>query len=258
MEYKDYVYNFVCGGIAGATAGLVSHPFLRMKIQLQNEGKISRSQYGNAKWLTNGLRYGMYCYGAEKLFVFGVYNSLLNHGFNDSLSGAMAGLAASSVICPGEKIVIDSMNGVNTFSRINYLTRSITESKFSLSGRIVKRNFNRLYTGFGATVSREMIGFSIHMGVYGYLMKTYNPDNEFWKTIGCVSSAIVCGWSSIVPIDRLKTAMQSPGFSWKTYAFRKSFDGFRFALLRAVPFHCVSFSMMVYMMGIKESILLEL
>lgn len=255
METKDYFYNFICGGFAGATAGFISHPFLRMKIELQNGRKITSNQFTNTKWLMNGVRYGMGCYGAEKLFVFGVYNSLLNHGFNDSVSGALAGLAASSVICPGEKLVIDSINGVKTFKRIDYLNKSIVSQRFGLTSRILTKNFARLYTGFSATVGREVLGFGIHMGVYGYLMKKYNPDQSFYKTIGCVTIAIICGWSSIVPIDRLKTAIQSPNFSWKTYEFSKSFSGFRFALLRAVPFHCTSFSLMVFLMSKKESLM---
>lgn len=256
MDLREYIYNFMCGGFAGTTAGFISHPFLRMKIELQNGRNIKRSQYTSPKWLLTGVKYGMGCYGAEKLFVFGIYNSLLNHGVNDSVAGALAGLAASSVICPGEKMVIDSVNNIKTFQRIDFLKKSLLMQKFSLSDKIIKRNFNRIYTGFSATVGREVLGFGIHMGIYGYLMKTYNPNKEIPKTLGCVTAAIICGWSSIVPIDRLKTAMQSPDFNWKKYQFSKSFNGFKYALLRAVPFHCTSFLIMVYLMDKKADIML--
>lgn len=231
-NWFSFIYNFICGGIAGTLAGLISHPFLRMKIQLQAYGVLHKYQYQNPKWLYTGLRYGALCYGTEKMFVFGVYNSLKSYGISDSAAGALAGFAASFVICPGEKLIIDAMNGVKT-----------------------EFTFNHMFKGFYPTVCREMLGFSVHMGVYGYLMKTYNKENEFFKTLGCVSTAIVAGWSSIVPIDRLKTSMQTPGFSWKTYQFSKSFNGFGPALLRAVPFHCTSFSLMVYMMGKKDTIM---
>lgn len=228
----SYMYNFICGGISGATAGLVSHPFLRMKIQLQNEGEIFKYQYRNRKWLTSGLRYGMMCYGVEKMVVFGVYNSLKSHGINDSVSGAIAGLTASFVICPGEKLIIDSINNV--------------KKKFTIK---------HLYKGLYPTICREMLGFSIHMSLYGYLMEKYNKKNEFLKTVGCVTSAILVGWSFIIPIDRLKTAMQSPGFNWNEYSIRKSFNGFSYALLRAVPFHCISFSLMVHLMSKKDTLM---
>lgn len=255
MDIKEYIYNFVTGGVAGGVAGMISHPFLRMKIELQNGRKITLNQFTNIRWMSTGLRYGIGCYGAEKLFVFGVYNSLLEHGMNDYVAGGMAGLAASLVICPGEKLVIDSINGVRSFNRLNYLSVGLSSMKYSLVKNIGLRNLKHLYTGMSATIGREVLGFSIHMGVYGYLMKKYNPENNFVKNVGCVTGAIICGWSSIVPIDRLKTAIQSPNFSWSTYQFSKSFNGFGPALLRAVPFHCTSFSLMLYFKNKRDPLI---
>lgn len=255
MEFREYVYNFISGGLAGATAGLISHPFLRMKIELHNGRKISKEQFTNPKWLFTGGKFGVICYGSEKLFVFGVYNSLLNHGFNNISAGALAGLAASLVICPGEKMIIDAIEKKKTLQRTHHFNKSILSQRFIVSKYIVKKNIKILYKGLPATICREVLGFGIHMGVYGYLMKKYNPEEDFFKTIGCVTGAIICGWSSITPIDRLKTAMQGDNFSWKTYEYTKSFKGFSFAILRAVPFHCTSFSLMLYLMSQKQSIM---
>ena len=247
---SSYLYNFVCGGIAGSTAAIVSHPFLRMKIQLQNNGFINKTHYLNKKWLFTGLRYGILCYGSEKMLVFGVYNSLLNHGFDNTSAGVISGLVASFAICPGEKLVIDSMNSVSSFSRIKY----IMKFRPNLTNMIIKKNIRHLYTGLSPTIFREMMGFGIHMSVFGYLMEKYNKEKSFSKTLGSVIVAIGVAWSSIVPIDRFKTAVQSPGFNFKTYSFLRSFDGFSYALLRAIPFHCTSFSLMVYLMNNKEKI----
>lgn len=257
MYNTSYLYNFGCGIAAGSSAAFVSHPFLRIKTELQNDGKvikiknnlmtntrfimttnipknginITKIENINRSWLYKGLIRAMCNYSLEKMLVFGVYNSLKSHDFNSTTAGAIAGFIASFTIAPGEQLVNDARDNVRNFK------------------------LKHLFKGLPSTILREMIGFSVHLTVYDYLMSNFNSERKIPKTIGCVSLAIIAGWGVVTPIDRIKTQIQSDTFNIKTYEFSRSFVGFRFALMRALPFHITSFLMMEYLMDKKKDML---
>lgn len=216
----DYVENFIYGHIAGGTATLVSHPFFNMKNHLQNGLVLGKEHYRNLKWLYGGMSRAIVGYGLEKMIVFGVYNSLKKHDYNSTFSGMIAGMFASVSITPAEQLTIDKQLNVRNFT------------------------LRHLYQGWVPTLFRESLGFAIHFTVYDYLTKKYNEEKSRTKTALCGAGAIIAGWGTITPIDRIKTKIQSGTFDYKTYDYRSSFSGFRFAIMRAVPFHVTCFLIM--------------
>lgn len=219
----NYLENFVFGIIAGGSAAALTHPFYNMKNHLQNGLILTEKQYGNLFWLYRGLNRAILGYGVEKMIVFGIYNSLRKNEINETVSGVVAGFFASLSITPAEQLTIDKQLGVK------------------------KYNIRHLYQGWGATVFRECLGFGVHFTAYEYLTRKLNPEKNFLKTIVCGAGATVVGWGFVTPIDRIKTKIQSGTFDHKTYDYRGSFNGFRFAIMRAVPFHVTCFLVMEFL-----------
>ena len=216
----DYLMNFINGTIAGSTATIVSHPLFVIKNHVQNGHKLEYKSHFNSKWLYSGLFRAMGSYSIEKMIVFGVYNSLRKHDIEPMLAGGISGFFASFTITPGEQLTID---------------KNLNVSKFSL---------RHLYQGLHATIFREVLGFAVHFKSYTYFSDKYNKEREPHKTVLCGTAAVISGWGTIVPIDRIKTRIQSGTFNIKTYDFKGSFNGFQYALMRAIPFHVTCFLVM--------------
>lgn len=233
----EYVENFIYGVIAGGSAATLTHPFYNMKNHLQNGLFLSNKEYGSKKWLYNGLSKAIPGYGVEKMIVFGVYKSLRKNEVNETLSGIIAGFFASFSITPFEQLTIDKQLSVK------------------------KYDLKHLYQGWKPTVFRESLGFGIHFTAYEYLSNKFNFERNFTKTMFCGAGATIIGWGFVAPIDRIKTKIQSGTFDHKTYDYRGSFKGFRFALLRAVPFHVTCFVIMEFLtkdsINMKENFILD-
>jgi len=220
IERLDYIMNYTFGAIAGTTATLVSQPFNRLKIEYQNDRSVTSKQFFNIRWLYTGVVRSMIGYSAEKMLVFGTYNSLRSHDVNPTLAGIASGVVAAISVTPAEQLTIDKQNGVRCF-RISHL-----------------------YSGFLPTVGRECIGFGIHFTMYEIFTRHFNKEREFQKTVLCGTGAVISGWSVIAPIDRIKTQIQSRNFNLSSYNIMHSYHGFKFALMRAIPFHVTCFVVM--------------
>lgn len=220
---QDNIKNYIYGAIAGSCATLISHPFYVVKNHLQNGYSFQRNIHFNPKWLYAGLLRAMISYSTEKMIIFGIYNTMRDKNFDPLFAGSIAGFFASFTIAPGEQLAIDKALNVK------------------------KYNLLHLYQGLSATMFREMLGFAIHFKVYSYLSETYNKEKNEFKTILCGTTAVISGWGTITPIDRIKTQIQSGKFDFKTYNFTSSYNGFSFALMRAIPFHVTCFLVMEYL-----------
>ncbi len=221
MELNSYLKNYLFGGITGSTAAIFSHPFFRLKIAFQDEEIITKQNFKRS-WLYKGCVRAMIGYGIEKMLVFGTYDSLTSRGFNPTLAGFLSGIAASFSITPFEQLMIDKGLNIKNFK------------------------LRHLYSGIFPTIIRESVGFAIHFTTYDYISNLINKEREFNRTIICGIIAVSAGWTIILPVDRLKTQIQTGKFNIKTYNIMKSYQGMSYALLRAIPFHVTCFVLMEF------------
>jgi hypothetical protein len=232
---SDYVYNYIYGGVSGGIAAFVSHPAFRIKTACQNNEILNRNMYFNPRWLFTGVTRAMLGYSIEKMIIFGTVNTLKSHGANDTIAGFIAGLLASLTITPFEQLTIDKGNNIKCF------------------------NIKHLYKGLLPTAFRESLGFAVHFTVYGYLSDNFNKEKDWYKTIFCGVGAVLGGWGTITPLDRIKTRIQSGNNDkeaklsvFKT--IQRSYTGFHFALMRAIPFHVTCFLVIEYLNKNKNNI----
>ena len=202
------------GAISGIVGIIISHPIdtIKTHIQTNNTFKTFNMSIPN---LYKGLLAPLIGVGLEKAIVFGTYNFCINkfnthntyntHNTNIltdihnspsyviPISGAIAGLSASIIVSPYERLKILKQN--STIINIKNIN-----TKF-------------LYTGFSATITREVPGFAIYFSVYENLK--YHTFTKYNKKINYINSfmfggiAGVSAWVFIYPQDRIKTILQS-------------------------------------------------
>jgi gas vesicle protein len=209
--------NFIFGGITGGVSAIISHPLFNIKTTVQNGDKITKEMYSSVKWLYSGAKRTMIGYSLEKLVVFGVYNSLRKHEINPFFAGGVSGFLASLIVAPTEQMAIDKLKRVECYQ--------------------IKHLYKSLYP----TIFRESIGFSIHFTTYNFLSETINKEKNKGKTIICACCAVITGWGSILPIDRIKTQISTGTFVWKDYKILDSYRGAKWAFARALVFHTSCF-----------------
>lgn len=220
MTNSDIMINYLFGAISGVCATTISHPFFTLKTQIQNENTVTAKNYTSIKWLYSGLFRAMIGYSIEKMLVFGTYNSLRNRDINPTICGMLSGIVAAFSVTPFEQLTIDKQNNIRIFS------------------------IRHLYAGILPTIMRESLGFAVHFTAYEKLTNIFNQERDTCKTILCGTGAVICGWGTIAPFDRVKTQIQCGNFNLSKYNIRASYAGFQFALMRAIPFHATCFVVM--------------
>jgi solute carrier family 25 (mitochondrial carnitine/acylcarnitine transporter), member 20/29 len=239
----DVLQSFTNGFISGTVGILLSHPFDTIKTCIQDNKPVSLS----IRSLYKGFAPPLFGVGFEKAIVFGVYTNtykfLDKYDHNDILkntgAGALAGLSASLIVTPVERIKIL----LQTNNKIN----------------IQQLNSKYLFRGLNATFTRETPGFAIYFNVYEGLKKHFYTNNK--QDIPVHSSFLFGGlsgasaWVFIYPQDCIKTRMQSSVTCQKSFVqvtkeiYREGglkvfYRGFHFALMRAVPLHAGTFMTM--------------
>jgi hypothetical protein len=225
--------NFAYGYLAGMAGIVTSHPFDTIKTNIQKKQTIKY----NIKNLYKGVAAPLFGVGLEKAIVFGTYETSKRYGNNDFISGGLAGLTASFVVTPFERI------------KILLQTNQTVEKHF----------FNRkfLFQGLSATFYRETPGFAIYFSLYNHLKnkiqhqrkeEEIRPMDSF--IIGAISGS--ASWIFIYPQDRIKTHLQACkerqlGFTeglkevLNDGGYRGLYRGFHYALMRAIPLHATAF-----------------
>jgi solute carrier family 25 carnitine/acylcarnitine transporter 20/29 len=212
--------NFVFGYVSGMAGIIASHPFDTLKTAIQENQPIKK----NLRGLYRGILPPLIGVGFEKAVVFGVYHNTIGTTESPALSGAAAGLAASVVVTPFERIKILIQTG----------------QKLRLSG---------LMSGLSATWTREIPGFAVYFSVYDWLKKR---DDVFtpWKGFLYGTVSATAAWTVIYPQDRIKTHIQANdqvSFSSSLKHVLKNgnvYKGFHYALMRAIPLHATAFATM--------------
>lgn len=223
--------GFVNGAIGGMIGLTMSHPIDTVKTHVQTNKPVPR----NLLLLYRGFLPPLFGMAVEKAIVFGTYQWARDHNLNNPSSGALAGLMASMIVTPYERLKIIRQSG-----------HVLQMSHFHPTS---------LWRGLSATFTREVPGFAIYFSVYENSKRLIYKDQEITKTgsllLGGLSGATA--WFFIFPQDVVKTRLQSLTETkrintletvrqlYQEQGFRGFFRGFHFALLRAVPLHAGTF-----------------
>jgi solute carrier family 25 carnitine/acylcarnitine transporter 20/29 len=232
--------NYLFGCISGMFGVTISHPFDTIKTCIQTNNKIQL----NPRFLYRGLQYPLIGVGLEKAIVFGTFTNAVKHSssinndyYKYIFCGAFAGLAASLIVTPIERLKI--LWQLKEKGK-NYNMKEIM-------------NANSLFKGLSATFTRETPGFAIYFSVYEYIKKRWYNNN-----ISPIGSFLAGGFSGLIawifiyPQDCIKTMIQSKekeqitfrkGFSiiLKEGGITQFYKGFHFAVMRAIPLHAGTF-----------------
>lgn len=234
--------QYIKGGLSGMFGVLISHPFDTIKSNIQNNIKPQYKFFN----LYRGLIPPLFGTCIEKSIVFGTYTKLCslntdNKYYNYTINGFISGFLASFIITPYERLKIIKQNNVN-IKNIN----------------IKSMNIKSLYSGFSMCILRDSPGFAIYFTNYEFLKHYFYTSNNL--NISIYGSFIIGGssglisWIFIYPQDKIKTILQSNNTNLsitniisnihKSGGGLKSFyNGFSFALMRAIPLHAGTFMM---------------
>jgi hypothetical protein len=263
-NYNNPFEYYIKGAISGMCGILLSHPLDIVKTHIQI-GTINHftPSIGN---LYRGIKAPLIGVGIEKAIVFGTYNycrqilskypffrdtinlngSSNPNGYNIALSGGISGFTASLVVTPYEQIKLLRINSY--YSQYNVNIKSLI----------------MLFKGVNATITREVPGFAIYFSIYEKLKNTseniYNRQITYWQSFIFGGLSGVGAWVFIYPQDRIKTIIQSSekdtkmGFInigkdiYNKGGIKYFYNGFSWAVARAILLHSGTFCMMELLM----------
>lgn len=232
---EDYSWkHFLHGALSGAVGVTLSHPFDTIKTCIQDK----KPKPTNFRGLYKGFVSPLFGVGLEKSIVFGVYTNTqkaIDNPFSIPIAGAVSGFCASFIVTPVERIKI--LLQTNQQIKMNQLTPKY------------------LFHGISATFTRETPGFAIYFTFYETMkQKIYggNITTSGSFIFGGLAGALA--WCFIYPQDCIKTRMQAHTDNKKFMhvlreiymegGFSKFYQGFHFALMRAIPLHAGTFMTM--------------
>jgi solute carrier family 25 carnitine/acylcarnitine transporter 20/29 len=250
--YDNY---YLKGCLSGMSGIILSHPIDTIKTNYQNQNQNQNLKSCNKlkfnysiKNLYKGISSPLLGVGIEKAIVFGTYNYFKSLDFNIPISGAFSGFAASVIVSP--------------YERIKILKQTNQEVNFKMC---LKPSF--LFKGLSATFTREVPGFAIYFSTYETLKDKFFTSRNKEITIpysflfGGLSGSIA--WIFIYPQDRIKTILQSSKTSnsnknvsilkeiikntYKMGGLRHFYNGFSFAIMRAILLHSGTFATMEFL-----------
>ena len=226
--------DFWAGYISGAIGILIGNPLDLLKTRLQSSSAAAErinvahptsyaSQFTTASSLIRGATAPILGYGALNALLFMTYNRCNawmtpgydpNAAYNETvpnlgtvfLAGVMGGLATWIVSTPTE--LIKCREQVST----------TPTSSFALTKAILKaEGLKGLYHGGTITVLRDSFGYGVYFWAYEFstrlLAQQVGTDHgakvEAMKVLLCGGISGVVSWTSIFPLDVLKTRIQT-------------------------------------------------
>lgn len=117
---------------------------------------------------------------------------------------------------------------------------------------VITKNLFRpssLYKGFTITLFRETPEFGIYFTTYNSLTENFNKEKNLLKSFIFGSISVFTSWIFIYPSDLIKTRFQSIKTSsntniltvikdiYKNNGYKGFYNGFSFAIIRAIPLH---------------------
>lgn len=216
---------------------------------------IAKDSY---RGLYRGMSSPMLGISAVNAIVFGVYGNVQRMSSNPNsyvshlLAGSLAGTAQSVITSPMELAK----------TRLQVQMDKIGAVKFKgptqcLSYIYQCNGIRGIFQGLGATVLRDIPGFSIYFVSYEFLIRQKSDPGAAY-TLFAGGSAGAVSWIATIPIDVIKTRLQIDGmtenyrrmYSGIVDCFQKSYkaEGFAFmtrglssTLLRAFPMNAICF-----------------
>lgn len=234
-----FVQNLFAGWLAGIGQVIVGQPFDAVKVRLQTSQRYSNSLQCLREITRNDGICSFYRGSSSPLLGVGLISAVQfsskEYFFNYGAfcSGVLSGTIGSVFICPFEALRIKMQ---------------LSSQKLTLWRTIKSIGVVGCYRGFASTLLRESLGMGCYFWTYerGTELIGDSPYSPF--VAGGVAG--MAYWSSIYPIDVVKTCMQSctslscysyPKIIrhlWKTNGY---FRGIGPCLLRAVPVNAVAF-----------------
>lgn len=236
---QDYSFLFA-GTFAGITSKLIEYPFDTLKVILQTRPDAVKTTNLN---LYRGVSIPLIFASLENSIMFHSYHTtnkylhdkLHNQTLRDFFAGFVSGIISSFIMTPSELVKC----------KLQY--NSIENKKISMMNFI--KNINKttgFYHGHLSTMCREGIGTSIYFAMYDQ-MKRKMKSQEFtqlWQMALAGSISGMCYWTSILPIDTIKSNKQISTLSYQEiikninnkYGFFGFYRGYKVTMLKA----CVS------------------
>uniref|UniRef100_A0A914LAQ6 Mitochondrial carrier protein n=2 Tax=Meloidogyne incognita group TaxID=654580 RepID=A0A914LAQ6_MELIC len=225
---KDGAIDFVAGTAGGVAIVYSGQPLDTVKVKMQAFPTLNRnwlSCFGNIM-RTGGIK-GLYAGSIPALVANVSENAVLftSYGFcqkavgyasgsnttgplGNATAGALAAFFAAIVLCPTElvKCRLQAQSEVN--SKLVKTPASICREMFQEGG------IRSFYTGFVATLIREVPGYFCFFGAYEMSRRFLTPIGKTKEEIGVLRTAISGGiggmalWTAIFPADVVKSRMQ--------------------------------------------------
>lgn len=128
----------------------------------------------------------------------------------NALSGGLAGLVTSLVVCPAD-LVKCRVQAAREMASAGH-KGAVHIGPVNLTREILRKDgVKGLYRGLPATVLREVPGYFVFFGAYDLCRQLISPPGKnmgYLETIMCGGVGGVCCWVAIFPLDVLKTRIQ--------------------------------------------------
>jgi len=225
---RDFLVDFIAGGVSGAAMLISYYPFDTIKVRMQNNIKSERflSSIHNC-YKYEGLL-GFFKGMSLPLYTVSIINaaSLVGNEFSKKLlhvqedrnlslaqsflCGYMAGMCTSLIATPVE--VVKCRLQIQTETKTNSYYKGV----FDLMMKVYREGgFKALFKGNVPTYFRETLGYSGQFGCYQYLKLKFaefkKVDYDSLSNLDIViagSCAGLWGWVVSYPFDTVKTIIQ--------------------------------------------------
>ncbi|XP_066995236.2 solute carrier family 25 member 45 isoform X1 [Anabrus simplex] len=270
--------DFLSGWGAGVCGLLVGHPADTIKVRQQvskNAGILkiitSSIKHEGALSLYKGMSFPLLCAGTQNAIFFGVYGNTLrvlqsnskedsvlraSHGektpsqsynFNVFIAGCIAGFVQCFSGCPVDliKIKLQTKPGVPHVHEVMNAVRRIRGDS----------GWKGFYQGFHCMLWRDVLSYGLYTLIYTHFVQSGTPHREVSTILLAGGLAGTISWISIIPLDVVKSRLQSdnprrPLYSGMKDCIIKSYKdcgiavfgrGFWMISLRAFPVNAATF-----------------
>jgi len=282
--------QMLSGAVSGMTAVFIAHPFDSLKVWLQNsqatdprtitqtlktEGvsalfrgigaPLTTVAFTNSLFFTSATNFKLISHRSTLIHPNRNSNSKSNSTGDEptvldaAIGGSAAGFVLSWVLTPRD--VVKTRLQCSSVLLAKKPTSAITPSGSFGYLKYVLRNhgIKGMYRGLSATMARDVPGDAFYFGVYDFAKKKLTPLGQAQpNAAGQILAGGLAGvafWSSIFPLDTIKTRLQAqdpvhPAYSGimdcgKRIVAEKGigglYTGYTITLIRAFPISAINF-----------------